>query len=55
MREKMTFYELQQKAGSSWNHVGFYRTKEAVKEASEEFNTKTLVYPLRILKRNFIG
>ena len=50
----MTFYELQQRAGSMWNHVGYFKTREDAEKHEDEFNTKITVNPLRIVERKFI-
>ena len=49
----MEFYELQQQAGGRWNHLGFFRTLKAARDHKEKFNTKTEVYPIRIVERYF--
>jgi len=50
-----TFYEVQQKAGHYWSGVGFFRTKKAAKEYMKTFNTKTTVYSVRVIEREFLG
>ena len=49
----MEFYELQQNAGGRWNHLGFFRTIKEAQKHRERFNTKTEVYPTRIIERYF--
>jgi len=54
-RKVKIFYEVQQKTGHNWSGVGFFRTKKAAEEYMKTFNTKTVVYPIRVIEREFLG
>jgi hypothetical protein len=47
------FYEVQQGGGVVWNTVGFFLSLEKAQEYEGRFNTKVVVYPTRIIEREF--
>ena len=49
------FYEVQQQTGGHWTRVGYFKSKKAAKKYMKTFNTKTLIAPLRIVEREFLG
>ena len=51
---KKRFYEVQQSTGYDWHQVGYFRTKQAAEKHIQEFNTKVMINPLRILEREFL-
>ena len=49
------FYEVQQKGGNNWTGVGFFTSKPAAEKYMKTFNTKTTVYSVRVVEREFLG
>jgi hypothetical protein len=49
------FYEVQQLHGSRWVNVGFFKSKKAAEKHTKTFNTKTVIAPVRVVKKEFIG
>lgn len=51
----MKFYELQQLGGGArWYRIAFLKTKKEAEKYESLFNTKTEVYPTRIVEREFV-
>lgn len=55
MRNEMTFYELQQRAGNTWRCVGYFKNLKAAEEHEKKFNVKVMIGPTRIVEREFTG
>jgi hypothetical protein len=53
-RKIKKFYEVLQKTGSNWTHVGFFTTKKAAEEYCKEFNTLVEISPVKITEREFL-
>ncbi len=49
------FYEVQQQTGGHWTKVGYFKSEKAAKKYMKQFNTKTVISPLRIVEREFLG
>ena len=51
----MKFFEVKQKAGSSWRSIGFWRKKEDAEKYETLYNTKVLVNPTKIVEHKFLS
>jgi|TARA_B100000676_G_C18080371_1_gene850730 hypothetical protein len=51
----MKFYEVKQQLNNlHWQHLGFFKNEEMAKKYEKLFNTKTVVYPTKVIEHSFM-
>ena len=50
----MKFYEVKQQSNNlNWRSLSFFRKKQDAETYSAFFNTKTVIYPIKIVEHEF--
>ena len=50
----MKFYEVKQQLNNlNWQNLGFFRKREDAERYSTLYNTKVVVYPIKVIEHSF--
>jgi hypothetical protein len=50
----MKFYEVKQQLNNlSWSSLGYFRKQEDAEKYSTLYNTKVVVYPIKVIEHSF--